>query len=369
VAVQIAASAVSFETYKARSYFRPLDGLRALSVILVVAFHVRHARFSWLSGQNGVRIFFVISGYIITTLALREETRRGALSLRAFFVRRAARIFPLYYLVLGSYCVLVLALRLDDRRSLFLAALPFYLLYLQEVPVYKNVNRPFAVSWSLGIEEKFYLLWPFLAFRLARTFSRRLAMTTILIVAALVMPSVLSGATYLRNYADILVGCALAFLLHERAWYGRLAVLGRRNVLNASLICLLIQCLLGPGRLARVGLLFPINAAVTVAAIVMLPSDRKTWLGVRPMVWVGQVSYAIYLIHQLGLKVGEAAVPARFGYWGDMLATLIGLVLTFIVAGITRRFIERPLIQLGRRAGDRLRATGERKPSGPGRPT
>jgi peptidoglycan/LPS O-acetylase OafA/YrhL len=356
--VTVSRPAASFESYQAKSYFRPLDGLRAVSVLLVVTFHVRNNRFLWLNGANGVRIFFVVSGYIITTLALREEVRQGFLSLRAFYIRRAARIFPLYYLVLGSYCVLVLVLHQDNRRALFISALPYYFLYLQEVPVFRNVNRPFAVTWSLGIEEKFYLLWPFLAFRLFRKFEWRLLMTAVLIAAALETPTLLHGLFYLRYYADILVGCATAFLLHERSWYRRLAVLGRPLWVNAAMVALLAQCLIGPARLARVALLFPINAAFAVMAMVTLPDDRRVWLGTRPMVWLGQVSYALYLTHQLGLKVADAIVPNRYGAAGDTLVMLIGLALAIVTAAFARRFVEKPMIRLGRKVGDRYRQPG-----------
>ena len=157
-----------------------LDGLRAISVLLVVSVHLHDFEtvWKWLAGWQGVTVFFVLSGYLITTLSLREErAARGAAFVagRAFYARRSLRIFPLYYLTLAAYCGLIFGLGLNpEKRFLLSGAMPYYLLYFQEVPFFygltgesgivQHANIPFYQSWSLGIEEKFYLVWPVLAF-------------------------------------------------------------------------------------------------------------------------------------------------------------------------------------------------------------
>ena len=100
---------------KSHGYIPQLDGMRALAVLLVVAAHVgsyfaTNVLAAYELGGRGVTIFFVLSGSLITSLALKEEAARGRLSFRAFYIRRTFRIFPLYYLVLLLYCVLVLGL-------------------------------------------------------------------------------------------------------------------------------------------------------------------------------------------------------------------------------------------------------------------
>src|SRR6516225_1632317 len=96
----------SYVDYQRRKYLPELDGLRAISVLLVVSVHLHDFEtvWKWLAGWQGVTVFFVLSGYLITTLSLREEEQRGSLSLAAFYVRRSLRIFPLYYFVLAVYC-------------------------------------------------------------------------------------------------------------------------------------------------------------------------------------------------------------------------------------------------------------------------
>jgi peptidoglycan/LPS O-acetylase OafA/YrhL len=161
------------EAYLQRVYFPELDGLRAFCALLVITAHLYSHKewWAWLAGDRGVNVFFVLSGFLITTLALREEEREGRLSLAAFYVRRCCRLFPLYYLILGFYCLMLLGLGRGsaDQCGALAQALPWNLVYCQEVPFFRlrvldDRDLPFFQSWSLGIEEKFYLVWPLLAF-------------------------------------------------------------------------------------------------------------------------------------------------------------------------------------------------------------
>src|SRR5437899_7858756 len=108
---------LTYEAGQERKYLPELDGLRAVSVLIVVSHHMHDRVWSWLSGELGVTVFFVLSGYLITTLSLREESHRGSLSLTAFYVRRSFRIFPLYYIILAAYCVLILVLRVGHEQK------------------------------------------------------------------------------------------------------------------------------------------------------------------------------------------------------------------------------------------------------------
>lgn len=189
----------SHNAYLSLPYFSSLDGLRAISVLLVLISHARGAEaFHWLRGANGVTVFFVLSGFLITTLALREEARQGFLDIRAFFIRRIFRILPVYYLALGLYCALILGLGIEGhRRDDFLGALPFYAFYFQEYPHFLTPGIPFEVSWSLGIEEKFYLLWPFLAFWLKPGFSVRVFAAGGLALVCFAGPALLPGGKFI----------------------------------------------------------------------------------------------------------------------------------------------------------------------------
>ena len=196
-------------------YLPELDGLRALAVLLVVTVHM-HAR-AWhaLNGHLGVILFFVLSGYLITALALREEATLGRLHLRAFFIRRSFRIFPLYYLVLALYCLLIFGLGVSpEKRQLLAWELPYFLTYLQEIPFFgaaAHPQGPFYQSWSLGIEEKFYLVWPILCFVVFR-YRRNLRLP---VACALIAVTAFTGS-YIGPYAYILTGCVLALALQHK---------------------------------------------------------------------------------------------------------------------------------------------------------
>src|ERR1700761_6862061 len=97
----------SFLTFKKERYFAALDGARALSILLVITWHVDERRWAYLSGYTGVVIFFVLSGFLIHTLLLREEDRSGTVSLKGFYLRRCFRILPLYFVVIGMYLVML----------------------------------------------------------------------------------------------------------------------------------------------------------------------------------------------------------------------------------------------------------------------
>ncbi len=144
-----------------------LDGLRALSIFLVVALHTlqrinetRYVGWGWyalFNGSSGVFIFFEISGFLITTLLLQEHAKRGFVSLRGFYLRRAFRILPPLYFYIGFVAVLGLLGRLTlDRRDLVSASF-FFHNYIQHSQMWSLEHL-----WSISVEEQFYLVWPFL---------------------------------------------------------------------------------------------------------------------------------------------------------------------------------------------------------------
>src|SRR6266545_3183390 len=132
-----------------------LDGMRAVAVFLVIFYHFG---FDWVPGAHGVMIFFVLSGFLITRLLLLENEKFGRISLKAFYLRRVLRIFPAFYCYWG---ILVAFLLLTGKQILWPHAWSA-LSYLSNYYVALNgdPNNGFSHTWSLGIEEQFYLLWP-----------------------------------------------------------------------------------------------------------------------------------------------------------------------------------------------------------------
>jgi peptidoglycan/LPS O-acetylase OafA/YrhL len=367
---------LSHAAYLDRTYIPELDGLRALSVLLVVSVHMYDAGrvWHWLCGGLGVTVFFLLSGYLISSLALREEDRRGAVSLSAFYVRRGLRIFPLYYCVLGLYALLLLGLGLSPHLvPAFCDALPAYLLYFQEVPFYRHMiaagqDLPFFQSWSLGIEEKFYLVWPLLAFVLWRGHPGRRRTAAALLTAAFTLgPAVLAWAVpewhllgrCLSSYAPILAGCLLALLLHDRRWFERLRGLGRRTPLTGAAFAAahfarpwLPDCPVPFGWDA----LYWLAGAAFLTSVLLGDGPVQRLLRGRVPVFVGKLSYGIYLIHIFGIAAAHRLAPA-----GGVPAYVLACVLATAAAWVLSVMVERPCIELGRRWSRRLL---DRRPAG-----
>ncbi len=365
-------STTAHADYLGRKYFPELDGLRAISVLLVVTAHLydRGADWSCLAGHRGVVLFFVLSGYLITTLALREEAVRGRVSLAAFYVRRSCRIVPLYYLTLALYCLLIFGLGLSPHQGKSLAeALPYYLLYLQEVPycILKALGDPtgrdvmFGHSWTLGVEEKFYLLWPLLAFVFWRgNARRRLWGTAALLVPLAVAPIFLSDlgpvpkvvGRLLISYYSLVAGCLLAFLLHDPIWFARLRRLGGAGWTAAVLLVFLAAHFATPW--ATWGHLLDVvyTLAVTALLVCVLLGEGPLQRGLRcgPLTFVGRLSYGIYLIHMLCLYATYRVVPAsELGWPGKVLAFVMTSGLSIAAAWVLKVALEQPCIDLGRR--------------------
>ena len=365
----------AFESYRARRYFPELDGVRALCVLLVVTVHLydAHERWWWLAGARGVTVFFVLSGYLITSLGLREEAERGTLSLAAFYVRRCCRLLPLYYLTLAAYCVLIFGLGVGgpSLRETMTEALPYYVTYFQEIPFYSLLigggrDLPFFHSWSLGIEEKFYLVWPLLAFVLWRGLPRRrLTGAVVLLTAFALAPFVLHQemrlvGRCLFSYFHLLVGCVVAMLLHDRHNFERLRFLGRAGWRMFALgvfvaIHFATPWVAEPSHAGTaLHALYGIACAVLLVALVTGGGLLDRLLAWEPLALVGRLSYGIYLVHLFAIVAAYRLVPAWGGAATSALVYFTACGLSVAAAWLLALAVERPGIEVGRRWSRRL---------------
>jgi len=273
-----------------------LDGLRAISILLVVVGHMAksgHApRIFWnYYAKTGVDVFFVISGYLITTILLKEHERTSTISLREFYIRRAFRIFPAAFVfLLVSFAAYWHQLRWYD-----MAAALFYVANFDSL-------RPwiFGHLWSLSIEEQFYLLWPSV---LKRWYARRayilagaflLAPIGQTLLYALKIPGFSGGL--LPSFGGFLAcGCMLAIFAD------RLPRISPYLASAMLVTILLLPLFVANTRLRTLLLLFVLQpiAYVSTAGIVLHVVQRPYWiLNCAPMVWVGKISYSLYLWQQ-----------------------------------------------------------------------
>jgi peptidoglycan/LPS O-acetylase OafA/YrhL len=355
----------SYEEWRAAGFFPALDGLRAVAALMVVFHHARtHWLWGWLEGWNGVTLFFVLSGFLITTLALREEETLGALRWRAFIVRRVFRIVPIYVVSLALYVVAMVAVGIGaSHRGSFVHAMPWYVSPFPEVPFFSHTHIVFSLAWSLGIEEKFYLLWPLLAFVLLRRHARgRLGVALVLALLFQLPIAFSSGGRALAPYTAILVGCALAFLMQNRSSFKHLSRLGSRPWFFAAVALLIaVQGLThvlnptAPGfRVASPYYYLPysIAAALVVASLVLRAPGSRSFES-APMRFVGRVSYPLYLTHPIALALAAAAI-APGGLVTELIYLGVGLSLSLALAYGLHRIVEKPLVRVGKRQAERI---------------
>jgi peptidoglycan/LPS O-acetylase OafA/YrhL len=347
------------EEYGARRYFPELDGVRAVSVLLVFTTHLDVLFWEHLQGSTGVTFFFVLSGYLITTLSLREEGASGRLGLGSFYLRRVFRIYPLYLFVLGTYCVLILGLGMaSERRDSFVHSLPYYLAFLPEQALlgYQGVEPPFSGAWSLGIEEKFYFVWPLVGFVfLAHRFRGRIAA---LLVAIVVFPfgGLVFGdvGTLVEPYALLALGCLIAVLLHRRDTFERLSRIGEAPRFGVLVGVLVLTQFAVPGITLGHPLYVVYGVLVTVAFVGLLTARSRVsaFLSTRPLVFLGRISYAFYLTHNFAINGAQGALPS--GVLFDAVVTpLVALALAVGLAWVLHVTVEKPMIKLGHKIAHR----------------
>jgi peptidoglycan/LPS O-acetylase OafA/YrhL len=362
-----AAAAAAHAAFLRRDRFANLDGLRFFCIFAVLWHH--SPAISALAdppriltrGFLGVDFFFVLSGFLITTLLLRERARRGRFSLKAFYWRRFLRIVPVYVFLVTLVSAWFVLVR---GHWNYAPLVPAYYLFLAN---FLTTHVPLLYPlWSLSVEEQYYLIWPLLLSLLPRR--------AVLPVLAVLVAANLAGSIGLfgsgpqlgvlrialpnATYAPILLGSALAVVLDRRRGFRALAALvGNRwaPVWTAALILGLVW--IGPDDLRGLPNL-TIHLAMTLclaALVVNEASVARPLLTWRPLARIGAISYGVYLYHLIGRQAGVTLAAPFHGFaLQPALATLIYVVAAIVIAEISfrsleayfRRFRHRPLRRL-----------------------
>lgn len=307
------------------SYLFSLNGVRGIAIILVVMSHLQLCRNSYydyyqmfFNGQLGVNIFFVLSGFLITTLCLKEKVITGDLSLRKFYTRRILRIFPVAYLYIAVVLVLNYWLNLKIPTFQFLGA-AFYILNLSYFRRHES-SALLGHYWSLATEEQFYLIFPFFIKKSFKTFVLLILFLVILLPLVCTLQEfwkpanteILYAFTHMAiKFQGIAVGCLFSILSFKIKSYhdiiGRYKILG--NVLALSLMIFL-----------QLNFFYSIKAIYTNLFISLLigyfitsnikPAKDVIFklLNSRILSWLGILSYSIYIWQQM-FAFGDLSFP------------------------------------------------------------
>ena len=332
-----------------------LDGARALAIILVLVDHFRLFDYfsAWhpQTGSLGVMIFFVLSGFLITSMLLKEHRETGNISFANFYRRRAYRIFPNFYCCWILTTVVYLLGRDFYWKD---ATLSFF--YLMDygrglAPASVQPWMHMWVSWSLAIEEKFYLLWPLLLLFLLKrpNLIRKLAW---IIVGLWAYRAVMAlhfhvSESYLYSTFDmradaLLVGCLLAIMVENDRVRLRCCELLRRQWFSLlAPLALVLVVVAPPGNKAAwlaVWSMQPLIIAVMLLQAVYWGARSWTFMGHATVRLTAQLSYALYLYHPLAGRIVKLLGMRHLGY--------PAAILTLIMAVASYYLVERPFMRM-----------------------
>jgi peptidoglycan/LPS O-acetylase OafA/YrhL len=343
--------AISLDAVLRATHLPVLDGLRALAVTMVVASHFGLAS----AGGLGVTIFFVLSGFLITWLLLKEREATGSVSLRAFYAKRTLRIFPAYYVFLAVS--LAIDMKRGDPRIGPIArpAIFYYTNYFNAL--HGHSTSSVAHAWSLAVEEQFYLVWPVAFILLSASGPRRLVRALVIAIALVAVWRSYAylwlglGPSYVYNAFDcrfdcLAAGCLLAAACQFERFRNRMTSFVRTYrwapLLTAAALLPLVDT---AGGVYRYTFGFTVEAlliAFAVAQLLVLHAVQPfKLLDASPVRYLGRVSYGMYLYHQWGLAIGRH-VPMR-SQWMEFGA---GLTATIVLASLSYFVIERPFLRL-----------------------
>jgi peptidoglycan/LPS O-acetylase OafA/YrhL len=320
-----------------------------MAVFLVVFYHMQ---VPGINGGLGVLIFFVLSGFLITWLLLKEEERFGQISLKLFYLRRTLRIFPAFYvfwfLLVGSLVIFSKRLVIGQAICSFLYLNNYY------QAVFGDPNTGLSHTWSLGVEEQFYLLWP-VTFLMLKDNRRRIhfllaAIATIWLYREILVFVAHVPQSYIYEAFDtradhLMIGCFLAVALRLKVWIP----LWRFLVSSPSMIWVTFGCLACSsvagyyfGSLYRDSISFILDPVLTVVFMVQgiahCSGALASVLNWRPVQYLGVISYSIYLYHQITIHTVQ-----RLSGNLPLIRPVASIMAVIAVASASYWLVEKPV--------------------------
>ncbi|HET6157695.1 MAG TPA: acyltransferase family protein [Dongiaceae bacterium] len=358
------AAAGSDTASAAHAKYRPdIDGLRAVAVLPVVFYHLNISLFS--GGFVGVDVFFVISGYLITSL-ISAEMHEGTYSITRFYVRRARRIFPALFVMGAVSALFVFLFCLPSEAKRFSSTLAaatlfasnFYFFFTSDYFAPGAEAQPLLHTWSLAVEEQFYIFFPLILWLVRRYLAAREK----LVMIALALLSLAISAWLVRVDRT-----AAFYLLHSRAWellLGALLAIGtvpaiRSRALANALGIIGLALIVGSVLLYKEQMAFPGLAALApcVGAALIIHAGKESSLlasralSLAPVRFIGLISYSLYLWHW-PIDVLSRYVAFWYGWDPDLKPhKVVVLALSLVCAILSWHFVEKPFRQRPYRFG------------------
>lgn len=341
-------------------YLIQLDGLRGIAVLLVLQFHWLGGDFGFFqleTGTLGVYLFFVLSGFLISSILLSQKEEKLSKNIKRFYIRRVLRIFPIYYL----FIAILFMVDYPGVREHF----QYFLLYIQNFLFhFEPIDGHITHLWSLAVEEQFYMLWPFLVLLLPIKSIR-----TVSILILILTP--ISLLLYNAMYGSYSFG--LTFFSFEGFAWGYLAadafsrgikLKGTQLLILSSALMILFTALDSHANLDLAFIQRSIYSFFGYSVVVVLVQNEFSGLtkffSMRSLVWLGKLSYGIYLYHRVVPKLyehfhlicAENSINIPFTdtillpYLPSQYMSVVYLPITLVIAVVSYQLIEKPFLKL-----------------------
>ena len=346
---------MTFQDYKNLKYFNNLDGLRGVSIFMVVLHHVtifnnEYIRQFQLNGNKGVWLFFIISGYLISTLLLREHDRKGKINLKNFLIRRGLRLYPLYYGMLSLYFLLlnipylVGKLNFAQKQALFNDKLLSYIFYYSNFNSHSESLAPFYFSWSLSAEEQFYLLFSIALYFLGtKVLGRILPILLILKLIFFYLPlnfTSFGKSMLLPLDLGIMFGVSLGFILHyEKSWNIFSSFLKSKPLFILSVVGAFYILFTKEITFPQETFFFLLILFMTYIFGHLLLSGRNNFFESKLVNYIGRISYGIYMYNLLVIRIVQK-IMGKLGIVSGLAELALTCILTFMIAHFSFKYFE-----------------------------
>jgi peptidoglycan/LPS O-acetylase OafA/YrhL len=347
-------------------YLRNLDGLRFIAALLVLVHHVEQFKLlfglpnAWsapwvrIVGRLAVVLFFVLSGYLITYLLLTERAQTGSVGIRSFYVRRILRIWPLYFLIVLT------AFFLWPRLGLFAlpgidvlshpglyARLPLYLVMVPNLAVLLPPLVPYvSQAWSIGTEEQFYLVWPWLVSRFRNVVPALFAVTFGHMAVTLLLPP--RGIAY-QFWTNLAIGCMALGGLYAWVAFTRQERITRALFSWPAQVALYVTTIVLVARgVAVPHFTFEMYAVLFGAIILNLAHNERSLVRLEwgPLKYLGRISYGLYMYHPIAIVAALRLLLLVKGAAETVLVDVVALAFTIAFAAASYALFETPFLRL-----------------------